>query len=392
MDAKAMMTAITRERPVGTPGNQAVLSTIRNMLQSDGYAVESLPFPCMVWTQGPSTLQIGAHSWDVLPSPFSLPCQTGTEVVWAQSTDELTRSNAAGKILCLHGDIAKDALQPKDHPFYFPDEHRALLSLLETKRPAAVVAFTGAAAFSGQNPFPLLQDGQFDIPSCYLSETLLPEIRAAAAQGSIARLHIDSERQQATSEQLLTRKAAPDAKGLISILAHMDTQYDTPGALDNAVGVAVLLMTAARLKDRELPYDVDFVPVNGEESFAAHGEMLYLDRLRAEGRQPALVINIDSPCHIGAQTAVSTYNADTRTDGIAARLCQDGLVMGEPWYAGDHIVFAMQGIPALALASSDMGSGGLSHTHTPLDTLADVDMEMISATADALANAIAAIL
>jgi Zn-dependent M28 family amino/carboxypeptidase len=56
-----------------------------------------------------------------------------------------------------------------------------------------------------------------------------------------------------------------DDRPRVLLGAHFDTMPDTPGADDNASGVAVMLEAARILSDEELPVDVEFVGFNLEE-------------------------------------------------------------------------------------------------------------------------------
>uniref|UniRef100_S0DD92 Putative aminopeptidase n=1 Tax=termite gut metagenome TaxID=433724 RepID=S0DD92_9ZZZZ len=82
------------------------------------------------------------------------------------------------------------------------------------------------------------------------------------------------------------------------VCAHMDSKYDTPAALDNAAGLALMIRTMDFLKDYELDYNIEFVPFNSEEYFGVTGELIYLDDCKQRGNTPDLVINMDSPGHI----------------------------------------------------------------------------------------------
>lgn len=153
----------------------------------------------------------------------------------------------------------------------------------------------------------------------------------------------------------------------------MDTKNDTQGALDNASGIAVLLKTAEKLRLEN--YNVDIVPFNTEEYYGGNGELLYLSELQKKDENIILFINIDSVGHVGSKVEVSLYNIpDTLKNHIDETIEERSAVqLGEAWYAGDHAVFAFQGVPCLAIASSDMWEGGLDHTHTTEDTIQTVD-------------------
>ena len=171
----------------------------------------------------------------------------------------------------------------------------------------------------------------------------------------------------------------------------MDTKYNTPGALDNAAGVAVLLQTAQSLNSSV--YDIDIVPFNSEEFYGANGELAYLNLLDSESKKIALMINIDSPCHKGSETAISFHNLSSPIARLTDTLIANSpkILKGKEWYAGDHTPFIFRGIPCMVVTSSDFFDGALENTHTPKDTLDTIDFELIKPTAQYLADIISSL-
>jgi Zn-dependent M28 family amino/carboxypeptidase len=56
----------------------------------------------------------------------------------------------------------------------------------------------------------------------------------------------------------------------IAITAHIDTKIDTPGAIDNGMGVTILLLLAELLKDYGAPGQVKYI----EQNVGRFGDML----------------------------------------------------------------------------------------------------------------------
>ncbi|MCO5387506.1 MAG: M28 family peptidase [Desulfosporosinus sp.] len=148
--------------------------------------------------------------------------------------------------------------------------------------------------------------------------------------------------------------------GKIIICAHMDTKYGTPGAIDNATGVAVMLKVMENLQNYNGIYDIDVIPFNGEEYYEVKGQLEYLNHIKGEFDSIKLVINIDSPC----------------------------IIMGEEWYAGDHAMFAFKGIPCIAVTSSNLFETVIQITHTQRDTIDQISDNLIDQTADFLTGLI----
>lgn len=92
-----------------------------------------------------------------------------------------------------------------------------------------------------------------------------------------------------------TLNAAVPTGRFVIVSAHLDSWQGSPGAHDNASGVAVLLELARHLKEsaKDLPFGVRFVALGGEE-LGMLGSKAYLGRHLAELQESDLVFNIDS--------------------------------------------------------------------------------------------------
>lgn len=379
---------LSKERPVGTKTNTELVKIVEKYLYDLGYSIQSLPFACMVWSSGASAIKIDNQSIAIEPSPFSEPFNGSGKLSIVKTLEQLENINCKDAILVLAEDMTRTPLQPKNYPFYYPDEHKKIISLLEKKQPKAIIAVTGKNSLNGQNPFPLFEDGNFLIPSGNIGKGYLKQIDRLAHLGIPVSLVIDSYKTEAKSRQIVASKKAKKSAGKIIIGAHMDTKYNTPGALDNAAGVAVLLQTAQSLNSSV--YDIDIVPFNSEEFYGANGELEYLKLLDSESKKIALMINIDSPCHKGSETAISFHNLSNPIARLTNSLIANNpkITKGKEWYAGDHTPFIFRGIPCMVVTSSDFFDGALEYTHTPKDTLDTVDFEMVKPTAQHLIDVI----
>lgn len=367
---------ILKERPVGSENNMDILLYLENLMVKMGYDIKKLPFVCTTWETDESCLTLNDRRIKIQASPFSQPFEGSGKLVFAKSLEELETADCQNCILVVGGELVTTPLQPKEYPFYYPDAHKYLIELFERKQPAAIIAATGKHALCGLQPFPLFEDGNFLIPSAYVTEAMFEELQGNDKEG-MAWVSIQSKNKQQNSYQLVSRKRNKSNYGKIIICAHMDTKYNTQGALDNAVGVAVLIGAAARLAGSDC--DIDIVPFNGEEYYEASGEVEYLKYISSGQNEVSLVINIDSPCHAGSKIAVSLYNFDDPAKEVVDHLMQtqNEVVYGPEWYAGDHAAFAFRGIPCMVLTSSDLFEGGLDNTHTMQDTLETVDLSQI---------------
>ena len=367
-----LLEQIAIPRAVGTEGNKVIIELQKRMFEKNGYTITSLPFSCKVWNNGDSRMEWNEKKQSIMASPYSKGFCGEGNVRIVENLEELQETDCEDTILFLTEELAKEPLQPKDYPFYYPDEHKIIIDLLERKKPLAIIAVTGKQPMCGLSPYPLFEDGNFQIPSAYMSISDFQKIKEEITNKRI-RVEIVSECVETTSEQIYATKQVENSLGKIIIGAHMDTKNDTQGALDNASGIAVLLKTAEKLRLEN--YNVDIVPFNTEEYYGGNGELLYLSELQKKDENIIVFINIDSVGHVGSKVEVSLYNIpDTLKNHINETIEERSAVqLGEAWYAGDHAVFASQGVPCLAIASSDMWEGGLDHTHTTEDTIQMVD-------------------
>ena len=372
------------ERPVGSEKNNLLLDYIQQEMVQMEYDVISLPFDCFHWQSDESCLQVGDNEFQIYPGPFSKPFLGKSEIVQICSLDDLENSFLNGKILLLLDEMTREPLMPMNFPFYYPDEHKNIIDKLIAANPLAIIAATGKHPMCGLEPFPLFEDGNFPVPSAYMDNKTAEKILAKDSQ---VHININSSVEKSKSRQIIATKVArQDKKGKIIICAHMDTKHNTPGALDNATGLFILLHMMKNLKHYQGCYDIDFVPFNGEEYYEVKGQLEYLNYIETQKDTIKLVINIDSPGHKDSQSAISFYNLEQKFESSMTSIISEKpfLTKGEPWVAGDHSMFAFQNIPCLAVTSSNLVDTVMELTHTENDTAEHVDVELLKKTADVL--------
>ncbi|WP_424358280.1 M28 family metallopeptidase [Methanocella sp. MCL-LM] len=372
-------------RSVGSPGNQAAAEFVARTFGLFGYTIDTTPFECLDFESGASSLKCGGKSYDLYPGPYS-PGYSGSEKLVAVSTlEELKKARCKGKILLLKGELCVEQLMPKDYPFYYPDHHRALHKLLEKKQPAAIITATGKnpAMVGGMYPYPMIEDGNFDIPSAYCTDVLGEEIAAHA--GQVVELTIDARRIPAKACNVIAVKN-PEAAKKVVVTAHVDAKATTPGALDNASGVVVLMLLAEMLEGYARKTGIELVAVNGEDNYSAAGEMDYLRRYGAEIGRVRLALNIDGAGYVKGKTAYSFYGCPDELQENVCKLLDrfNGLTEGPEWPQGDHMIFAMSGAPAIAFTSEHLLKLTADITHTSRDVPELVDCRKLVELAEAI--------
>lgn len=371
-----LLVRIAKPRPVGTVQNQEITDFIESYLESLGYEMRRIPFSCKVWESKESFLVIDGNKLTLQVSPYSQPFTGTRTAVVVRHLEELKRIECEDRILFLTEDLTQEPLQPKNYPFYYPDEHEAIIDCLEAKKPSAIIAITGRTCMSGLEPFHLIEDGNFHIPVACLDKETFSEIEDKVL-GKEMELSVVSQNYDRIAHQLIASKRVANPKGTIVVCAHMDSKYNTDGALDNASGVATMLYAAKGIEtDR---YNIDIVPFNSEEYYDPQGELIYLKELEKSNKKVSLLINIDTVAHVGSKVAVASFNFDEKEllelDNVM-KSCTN-IVSGRPWYAGDHAVFALGGTKCILVFASDLFEGCLSYTHCPKDTLDLIDEQLI---------------
>lgn len=372
-------------RSVGTQGNRTATTFFAEIVASHGFQTSLPEFDCINWTQDGATLAVGKVQFDVHPSPYTLGCQASAALTIVSTVSELEMADITGTILLLRGEIAKEQLMPKNFPFYNPDEHKRIIHLLETKTPQAIIAATARdpQMVGAMYPFPLFEDGDFDIPSVYMTD--VEGDRLATHAGEQVSLDIRARRIPAKGCNVIAWKGAPMGRKII-FTAHIDSRLGTPGALDNASGTVTLLLLAELLQDYNPKLGVELVAINGEDYYSNPGELQYLEMNRERFNHILLNINIDDVGYFQGDSAYSLYECPDELVNLIHNSFsqQKGIIEGEPWYQGDHMIFVLNQVPALAFTSEKAMENLATITHTPQDLPELVDYSKLVEVARAL--------
>jgi aminopeptidase YwaD len=181
-------------------------------------------------------------------------------------------------------------------------------------------------------------------------------------------------------------------RGRIVVTAHVDTKIGTPGAIDNATGVAAVLALAELLKDDPGRRPVELVVFNGEDYYGAPGQVRYVERNAGRFGDIALNINIDGAGYKEGLSCFSPFALPENIQGVFNTLLRETpeITGGLPWYQGDHSLFLQNGCPAIAVSSQwfieNMECQQI--THTPADNPGVVDCRRVAQCAAAIAELI----
>jgi aminopeptidase YwaD len=342
-------------RRVGSPENREAARYFAERMASFGFQTECPEFDCIDWVHESALLTANGQEFRVFPSPYSLGCQVSGRLAVASTVEELAAvpdARAEGEVLLLRGEVAREQLMPKNFRFYNPEEHQRIIRLLETRGPQAILCATSRnpEMAGAVYPFPLIEDGDFDIPSVYMTDT--DGDRLLAAVGQEVLLESRARRIPAKGCNVVGHKAGR-LKDKLVFCAHFDAKQGSPGALDNASGVVILLLLAELLEDYSGEYSLEILAINGEDYYANPGEIQYLEMNQDRMGEILLAVNMDAVGYLRGQTAYSLYACP---EDLAARLREvfsnhKEFLEGDPWYQSDHMVFAMNQVPAVAITS-----------------------------------------
>ncbi len=355
-------------RRVGSQGNQTATDFFAEVVESFGFEVEKPAFACMDWNSTGVSLSADRLDFQAFASPYSLGCHVHAPFAVVSTVEELEAAQVSDQILVLHGELARQQLMPKNFPFYNPDEHKQIIHLLETRKPLAIIAMTSRdpEMVGSMYPFPLIEDGDFNIPSIYMTD--VEGQRLLEQAGAYLTLESQTERIPAKGCNVIARKGNSDRR--VVLFAHIDAKIGTPGALDNASGVVVLLLLAELLTDYSGHMGIEMVALNGEDYYCSPGEQQYLTAHSGAFDQIVLGVNIDGVGYHRGDIAYSLYECPAVIAGLIDEVlpAHRGLIKGKPWYQGDHGLFTMNHTPALAFTSERVMELMTQIVHTAEDT------------------------
>ncbi|MBZ0318858.1 MAG: M28 family peptidase [Anaerolineae bacterium] len=351
-------------RPTGSEGNHRAGEYIQQVLTEFGWEVETQRFECLTWQAGEAHLTGPGPVFALTPNPFSMAFEGEASLVLLRTLADLESvGDLSGQIAVLTAELSQYSYMPKNFPFFRSDDQQRVIHLLETKQPAAVLGYLKS---------PLFCDADFLLPSA----TIAPEFAEVVQylDGQTVHLSISGRTIPTDGYNVVARSREMDGPKII-LCAHYDTWFDTPGALDNGSGVAALL-TLAGVLDQET-YPLELVFFNGEDHYAAPGQVAYLSDFYPD--EAAYVINIDGIGAVGKHNSLALFGDDPFLFDAAYRVQEQFPNLEEvpAWYESDHTMFVQQGLPALAFSSANAYDLWNVVTHTHRDRFEQVDIEKV---------------
>ncbi|WP_147443742.1 M20/M25/M40 family metallo-hydrolase [Corallococcus sicarius] len=183
----------------------------------------------------------------------------------------------------------------------------------------------------------------------------------------------------AHADNVMARLPGTDSTGAVLLMAHYDSVPHSPGAGDDASGVAVLLETLRALKATgPLRNDLIFLFTDVEEAGALGAQAFHAQHPWA--RDVGMVLNFDSRGASGATVLYETSKGNARLIQALAesvpRPAASSLfpeVARRLGHSTDLRVFREAGVPAMNFGFTDSSS----HYHTSQDRLDQLDLRSV---------------
>jgi aminopeptidase YwaD len=346
-------------RPVGSKANQAAAEYIRGVFEANGLEVDMQPFSCPTWEEAATYLELDGSVLDAFGNTFSPPCNVTAPTIALGTIAELEAADLVGRIGVLYGDLAKGTGLSNRRGYYYPERDQKIVGLLEQKKPAALIFVQSKAGCRER----MIQDWEFPIPSATVPRGV--GLRLLETIGQSVCLSIDCQGSLDHFHNVLASNAGA-GPGRVVLLAHFDTMADSPGAIDNGSGVAVLLALAEALNRRDLALGLEFIAVNGEE-VGGLGDVEYLLQRGSELEEVLVAINADGVGQKLGANSITMMGCSQAFQDRVRGLHQKypGVVWVEPWYESDHTAFLTRGVPCIPIGSVGIGDV----LHCPVDTV-----------------------
>ena len=347
-------------RSIGSAGNLAAAGYIRREFEASGLTVAEQRFDCPDWRCDRTSLVVDGEPLAAYANTFSRPCAVTAPLQLVRTVTDLESADLGGKIAVLCGELTLNSLKPKAITLYSVERDERIIAALEAKRPAAVITVN----LQPPNRERIIEDADFAVPSATVTAEV--GLRLAYADGCMAQLVIESQREQGYSANVVGTLPGARPERIV-LCAHYDTKIDTPGAMDNASGVAALLALTKVLPPLDLPLGLEFVAFSDEE-YLIRSDAAYMRDLGDQLGSVLLALNLDCVGQtLGATTITLMSHADALKTRLEAASARPGVVWVDPWIQSNQATFAWRGVPTVALTSYFAGISRLDHQ--PEDTV-----------------------
>ncbi|MCY3602993.1 MAG: M28 family peptidase [Chloroflexi bacterium] len=215
------------------------------------------------------------------------------------------------------------------------------------------------------------------IPVVLVAHTEADRFSRAIAEGAPISIEIGPARPVAMN---VIARPGEDARCDILAGGHHDTVSASPGAVDNASGVAIILELARAFAADGLDEGLCFVTFGAEES-GLFGSRALARSLAEKGELPEVMVNFDVTARGDAIEVIGTRALVERTVALLEREGFPAYASALPeGYGSDHSSFADVGVPVLFFSDGDV-----SLIHTPADVIDLVEPDALDRIGDGAA-------
>ncbi len=327
-------------RPSGSRAFMRAADYVENELRQMGYRLERQPFPFLYYEARRAVLTpVTPAGAPLRPLVLDYSAPTpprGLEAFLVSaglgSPDNLGQARADGKIA-----LVERGETPYREKVAYAERAGALAVIFYSNRPGPAPVGT------------LISPSR--IPAAVIAREDGERLRGLLTHGPLrVRLEIDVLMEQRITFNVIGRRAGANPRALV-VGAHLDSVYVSPGANDNASGIAAVLGVAKSLASASLPLSLEIIGFGGEER-ALLGSAFYA---RERGGQTAGMINLDMVGH--GSLAVGSWRLDGPLVDLAVRTAGElGLRVTRfrrPDAFSDHVPFEMAGIPTAFLHTGE---------------------------------------
>lgn len=216
------------------------------------------------------------------------------------------------------------------------------------------------------------------IPAVLVTQEAGQRLLGLLRQGEVrVHLRVETVMEERTTWNVVGRRQGSSGR-VVVVGAHLDTVEVSPGANDNASGVAAALEAAHLLAGVPLEFSLEVVAFGAEE----RGLLGSAHYVRQRGGQVAAMVNLDM-VGVGALRAGNGSGDGPLVE--AAERAAAGLGIALPRFrlpgGSDHASFERAGIPAVFLHTGDD-----AQIHTPGDVLERLDPRLLAQAAQLAAS------
>ncbi len=345
-------------RTLGSAGHHAAADYILAHFADAGLAVERQALAVPDWEELSTSLTLAGQPLDAYANTFSPAADVTAPTVAVGTLAELRLADLNGRIPIFYGALAQHEIAAKG-AIYVSERDREIIQILEARGPAALITVNPSLHARWR----LIEDYDLALPSVTVTATA--GLKLLEHVGEPVHLSTHTRRDPSHTANLIGRLPGARPERLV-ICAHYDSKVDTPGAYDNAAGVAVLLTLVQALAQQPHTHTLEFISFTGEEIYGLGG-MEYARRTGDGFNQVVAALNIDGPGPRLATNTLAVFAASADFQSMASETVAryPGVELVEPWPASDHYIFYSHGVPSLAITSL----GTKDQYHTPHDRL-----------------------